>query len=51
MHKNRLTLLTIIEAIDKIEFYSDDFKNAEDFYHDSKSFDATRCIGYLYKLK
>ena len=41
MHKNRLTLLTIIEAIDKIELYSDDFKNAEDFYHDSKSFDAT----------
>lgn len=41
MHKNRLNLLTIVEAIDKIELYSDDFKSAEDFYHDSKSFDAT----------
>ena len=41
MSKNRLNLLSIIEAIEKIGLYSGTFKNGEDFYHDSKSFDAT----------
>lgn len=30
-----------MEAINKIELYSKDFCNAEEFYHDQKSFDAT----------
>jgi uncharacterized protein with HEPN domain len=41
MPNNRLNLLSILEAIKKIKLYSSDFKNGEDFYHDSKSFDAT----------
>ncbi len=41
MSKNRLNLLTIIEAIEKIEEYSNIFKNGESFHHDSKSFDVT----------
>ncbi len=36
-----LDLETLIEAINKIRIYSCEFDNAEDFYHDSKSFDAT----------
>lgn len=36
-----LQLETIIESIDKIEEYSNEFDDAEEFYHDSKSFDAT----------
>lgn len=38
---NKLNLLAILEAIDKIEDYSNDFQDGEDFYFDSKSFDAT----------
>ena len=41
MSNNKLNLLSIIEAIKKIEEYSGEFKDAESFYHDSKSFDAT----------
>ena len=41
MSKNRLNLLSILEAIAKIQTYSSPFENAEDFYHDAKSFDAT----------
>ena len=41
MFKNRLNLLSIIEAIEKIEEYSMPFQDAESFYHDTKSFDAT----------
>ncbi len=41
MPNNRLNLLSILEAIEKIKLYSSEFKNGEDFYHDSKSFDAT----------
>ena len=36
-----LNLQSFLEAIDKISLYSKDFDNADDFYHDSKSFDAT----------
>ena len=36
-----LHLEALIESIDKIEEYSKDFNNAEEFYHDSKSFDVT----------
>jgi len=36
-----LHLETLIESIDKIEEYSSEFDDAEEFYHDSKSFDAT----------
>lgn len=36
-----LHLEALIESIDKIEEYSKDFNNVEEFYHDSKSFDAT----------
>ena len=41
MYKNILQLKAILEAIDKIEQYTSDFKNAQDLYHDIKSFDAT----------
>jgi len=36
-----LHLEALLESIDKIEVYSIDFEDAEDFYYDSKSFDAT----------
>ncbi len=35
-----LHLETLVEAIDKIEEYSNEFDDAEEFYHDSKSFDV-----------
>lgn len=38
---DKQNLLGIIEAIEKIETYSSDFKDAEEFYYESKSFDAT----------
>ncbi|MEA1879554.1 MAG: HepT-like ribonuclease domain-containing protein [Campylobacterota bacterium] len=41
MSKELLALKTIIESIEKINLYSSPSKNADDFYHDSKSFDAT----------
>lgn len=41
MHKTKLSLLSIIEAIDKVSLYTNDFDDGEDFYHDQKSFDAT----------
>ncbi len=37
----KFDLLSLIEAIDKIELYSQDFSNTDNFYHDQKSFDAT----------
>ena len=40
MNKARFELLTIKEAIEKITLYSQDFTQADDFYHDQKSFDA-----------
>ena len=36
-----LNLKALIESIDKIEIYSQEFNNPEDFYYDQKSFDAT----------
>lgn len=41
MSKIKLSLLSIFEAIGKIEIYTKDFNNSDDFYHDEKSFDAT----------
>ena len=41
MHKTKLSLLSIIESIDKVELYTSDFDDGETFYHDQKSFDAT----------
>jgi uncharacterized protein with HEPN domain len=35
-----LNLQVLIEAIDKISLYTKDIDNADDFYHDQKSFDA-----------
>ena len=40
-NKRRFELLTLLEAIEKIELYSKDFESADDFYHDQKSFDAS----------
>jgi len=39
--KIEFNLRSFVEAIEKIEIYSSDFNNGEDFYHDAKSFDAT----------
>ena len=39
--KRRFELLAILEAIEKIEAYSSEFENADDFYNDQKSFDAS----------
>ena len=36
-----LHLEALLEAIGKIKEYSNEFKNADEFYHDPKSFDAT----------
>lgn len=41
MSNQILALLTIIESIEKIQLYSASSKDAEDFYHDCKSFDAS----------
>ncbi len=40
MSNHRLNLAELLEAINKIRIYSSDFDNQDDFYHDSKSFDA-----------
>ena len=40
MSNDVLAFLTIVESIEKIETYSHSSQNADDFYHDSKSFDA-----------
>ena len=41
MSKIKFSLLSIIEAIDKIELYTKEFDDSEMFYYDQKSFDAT----------
>ena len=43
MSKNLLYLLTILEAIEKILIYKDDYSKSKDFYEadDQKSFNAT----------
>ena len=40
MSKDDLSLLTILESIETIFLYSESSQNADDFYHDRKSFDA-----------
>lgn len=40
-NKTNLELLSLIEAIDKINLYSKEFSDGDSFYHDSKSFDAS----------
>jgi len=39
--KIEFNLRSFLEAIDKIENYSQEFDNGEDFYYDAKSFDAS----------
>ena len=41
MSNNKLHLLSILEAIEKVEEYTSGFDSGEDFYYDSKSFDAS----------
>ena len=41
MSNTKLNLLAILESIEKIRTYSSDFDNADDFFRDCKSFDAT----------
>lgn len=41
MSKIKFDLLSILESLRKIEAYSKDFNDADDFYHDQKSFDAS----------
>ena len=40
LNKTKFELLSLLESIDKIKLYSQDFSNADDFYHDEKSFGA-----------
>jgi len=40
-HNIKFDLLSLTEAIDKIELYSQDSTNSDDLYHDQKSFDAS----------
>jgi len=39
LSNDTLALQTMIESIDKIYLYSHSSKTADDFYHDTKSFD------------
>ncbi|MDF1884314.1 DUF86 domain-containing protein [Sulfurimonas sp. SAG-AH-194-C21] len=39
--KVKFELFALLEAIEKVELYSQDFSDADDFYHDQKSFDAS----------
>ncbi|CAA6823549.1 MAG: Unknown protein [uncultured Sulfurovum sp.] len=41
MSNTHFNLQSLLEAIDKIDIYSQTFKTADDFHHDSKSFDAS----------
>lgn len=41
MSNTDLNLSALIESIEKIELYTSDFQDADTFYHDQKSFDAT----------
>lgn len=41
MSKLRLTLLSIMESIEKIEIYTADFADGEEFYYAQLNFDAT----------
>jgi uncharacterized protein with HEPN domain len=39
--KDRLNLLTLLEAIEKIAKYSSGYKNADSFYENERDFDAS----------
>jgi len=41
MSNIQFNLQSLLDAIEKIDTYSHTFLDADDFYHDSKSFDAT----------
>ncbi len=41
MSKSKLSLLSILESIEKIERYTKDYTSADSFYHDERDFDAT----------
>ena len=41
LNKVKFELLALLESINKIKLYSQEFKDADDFYHDQKSFDAS----------
>ncbi|ADG92918.1 protein of unknown function DUF86 [Arcobacter nitrofigilis DSM 7299] len=41
MSKLRLSLLSILEAIVKIDRYTSEYKSAVEFYHEERDFDAT----------
>ena len=41
MSNIQFNLQSLLDAIEKIDIYSHTFSDADDFYHDSKSFDAT----------
>jgi len=41
MSKTVFNLQELLISIEKIELYSQNFKNSDDFYHDQKSFDAS----------
>lgn len=41
MYKVQLHLEALVECIEKIEKYSSESLDADEFYHDTKSFDAT----------
>ena len=41
MSKTLLSIQALLEAINKVELYSQDSRDATGFYHDQKSFDAT----------
>lgn len=41
MSKVKFDLLAILESLTKIQQYSKEFSNADDFFHDQKSFDAS----------
>jgi len=40
-HKDFSSILNMLDSIKKIQDYSAKFNNADDFYYDSISFDAT----------
>lgn len=47
MFEIKLHLEALLESIEKIKLYSKDFTNADDFYHEPKSFDATMMQYYF----
>jgi len=40
-NNTKFDLLSLIESINKVKLYSKEFKDADEFYHDQKSFDAS----------